>query len=28
VGGQGRAMHRGLRISLVHVRARVRGVGL
>ena len=27
VGGRGRAMHRGLRVSLVHVRACVRGVG-
>ena len=28
VGGRGRAMHEGLRISLVHARAWVRGVGL
>ena len=28
VGGQGRAMHGGLRVSLVHVRTWVRGVGL
>ena len=28
VGGRGRAMHGGLRVSLVHVRACVRGVGL
>ena len=28
VGGQGRAMHGVLRISLVHARAWVRGVGL
>ena len=28
VGGRGRAMHGGLRISLVDVRACVRGVGL
>ena len=28
VGGQGRAMHRGLRVSLVHIRTCVRGVGL
>ena len=27
VGGQGRAMHGGLHVSLVHVRACVRGVG-
>ena len=27
VGGRGRAMHGGLRVSLVHVRACVRGVG-
>ena len=27
-GGRGRAMHGGLRISVVHVRACVRGVGL
>ena len=28
VGGRGRAMHGGLRVSLIHVRACVRGVGL
>ena len=28
VGGRGRAMHGGLRVSLVHARAWVRGVGL
>ena len=28
VGGRGRAMHRGLRVSLIHVRACVGGVGL
>ena len=28
VGGRGRAMHEGLRVSLVHVRACVRGVAL
>ena len=28
VGGQGRAMHGGLRVSLAHVRACVRGVAL
>ena len=28
VGGRGRAMHEGLRISLVHVRVSVQGVGL
>ena len=28
VGGRGRAMHGGLRVSLVHVRACVRGVAL
>ena len=28
VGGWGRAMHGGLRVSLVHARAWVRGVGL
>ena len=28
VGGRGRAMHRGLCVSLVHTRAWVRGVGL
>ena len=28
MGGQGRAMHGGLRVSLVHARAWVRGVGL
>ena len=28
VGGRGRAMHGGLRISLVHARAWVRGIGL
>ena len=28
VGGQGRAMHEGLRVSLIHVRACVRGVAL
>ena len=28
VGGQGRAMHGGLRVSLIHARAWVRGVGL
>ena len=28
VGGRGREMHRGLRVSLVHARAWVRGVGL
>ena len=28
VGGQGRAMHGGLRVSLVHVRACVRDIGL
>ena len=28
VGGQGRAMHGGLRVSLVHARAWVRGIGL
>ena len=28
VGGRGRAMHGGLRISLVHVHVCVRGVGL
>ena len=28
VGGRGRAMHRGLRVSLIHARAWVRGVGL
>ena len=27
VGGRGRAMHEGLRVSLVHVRACARGVG-
>ena len=27
VGGRGRAMHGGLHVSLVHVRACVRGVG-
>ena len=27
VGGRGRAMHGGLRVSLVHVRARVRRIG-
>ena len=27
VGGRGRAIHEGLRVSLVHVRACVRGVG-
>ena len=28
VGGRSRAMHGGLRVSLVHARAWVRGVGL
>ena len=28
VGGRGRAMHGGLRVSLVHERAWVQGVGL
>ena len=28
VGGRGRAMHGGLRVSLVHVRACVRGIAL
>ena len=28
MGGQGRAMHEGLRVSLIHARAWVRGVGL
>ena len=28
MGGRGRAMHEGLRVSLVHARAWVRGVGL
>ena len=28
VGGRGRAMHGGLRVSLVHVRACVQGVAL
>ena len=28
VGGRDRALHGGLRVSLVHVRAWVRGVGL
>ena len=28
VGGRGRAMHGGLRVSLIHVCAWVRGVGL
>ena len=28
VGGRGRAMHGGLRVSLVHIRVCVRGVGL
>ena len=28
VGGRGRAMHKGLCVSVVHVRARVRGVRL
>ena len=28
VGGRGRAMHGGLRVSLVHARVWVRGVGL
>ena len=28
VGGRGRAMHGGLRVSLVHARTWVRGVGL
>ena len=28
VGGRGREMHGGLRVSLVHTRAWVRGVGL
>ena len=28
VGGRGRAMHGGLRVSLVHVRTCVRGVAL
>ena len=28
VGGRGRAMHGGLRVSLVHARAWMRGVGL
>ena len=28
VGGRGRAMHGGLRVSLVHTRAWVRGVGI
>ena len=28
VGGRGRAMHGGLRISLIHAHAWVRGVGL
>ena len=28
VGGRGRAMHGGLRVSLIHARAWVRGVGL
>ena len=27
VGGRGQAMHGGLRVSLIHVRACVRGVG-
>ena len=27
VGGRGRAMHGGLHVSLIHVRACVRGVG-
>ena len=27
VGGQGRAMHEGLRVSLIHVRVCVQGVG-
>ena len=27
VGGRGRVMHEGLRVSLIHVRACVRGVG-
>ena len=28
VGGWGRAMHRGLHVSLVHARTWVRGIGL
>ena len=28
LGGRGRAMHKGLRVSLVHIRAFVRGIGL
>ena len=28
VGGRGRAMHRGLPVSIIHVRACVRGIGL
>ena len=28
VGGRGRAMHGGLRVSLIHIRACVRGVAL
>ena len=28
VGGRGQAMHGGLRVSLVHARAWVRGIGL
>ena len=28
VGGRGRAMHGGLRVSLIHSRAWVRGVGI
>ena len=28
VGGRGRAMHGGLRISLIHARAWVRGIGI
>ena len=28
VGGRGRAMHEGLRVSLIHVRVCVRGIGL
>ena len=28
VGGRGRAMHGGLRVSLIHARAWVRGIGL
>ena len=28
VGGRGRAMHEGFRVSLIHVRACVQGIGL